>query len=158
MTNNLTYDEIVNSYEFKLTEKILKREYPWIKGISINESDLDKYALLFLDITIDPYELAKENDWKILWYNVSKIRDNESFTSPYLSTIYDVSYEEQKDISQEIESLMQDVKKSPAVPIDLKLPSDRKFVIGNYKVPTNVSRPPDSEEYEQKYVRRNYNS
>ena len=46
MADNLTYDDIVNSYEFKLTEKILKREFPWIKKLDIRPEDLEKYKII----------------------------------------------------------------------------------------------------------------
>ena len=151
MDNVLTYDDVVNSYEFKLTEKILKREFPWIKRIDIRPEDLEKYKILFLDIYFDPYELAKEKDWKINWYKVRELRKGDQTREAYLTIFFNVPYEEQKDLLSDIEGTLMDVKKSPAVPIDLKLPKDRNFAVGAWISIPNIPIPPDAEEYEQKY-------
>jgi hypothetical protein len=153
MTGNLTYDEVVNSYEFKLTEKILKREFPWIEKIDIREDELTKYKMLFLDIYIDPYKLAEEKEWKIKWYNVRDIHRGSVAKSPYLSTLFDIFHEEGKELTEEIEDILSQVKKSPAVPIDLKLPKDRNFAVGAFITSPNLQIPPNAEEYEEEYKR-----
>jgi hypothetical protein len=153
MVQNLTYDEVLNSYEFKLTEKILKREFPWIEKIDIREDELTKYKMLFLDIYIDPYELAEEKEWKIKWYQVRDIRRGESVKQAYISILYDISHEEGKELTEEIEDILSQVKKSPAVPIDLKLPKDRNFAVGSFVTSPNTQIPSNAEEYEEQYKR-----
>lgn len=153
MSNVLTYNDVVNSYEFKLTEKILKREHPWIKRIDITPEDLNYYKIIFINIYFDPYELAKDKDWKIAWYKVRNLREGKSFSESYLTIFYDVSYEEQKELMNDIEDTLRAVKKSQAVPNDLKLPTERNFSIGSWVSIPNPQIPEDAEEYEQKYVR-----
>lgn len=154
MADNLTYDDIVNSYEFKLTEKILKREFPWIKKLDIRPEDLEKYKIIFLDIFIDPYELAKEKDWKINWFMVGGLRKGEPSRENFLTLFFNITYEESKDVIKEIEDILQYVKKSPAIPRDLKLQTERQFAIGSWISMPNLEIPSDAENYELEYSPR----
>ena len=54
----MTYQQLMDNYEFKIAKKMLKREYPWIKDVVIREDEINKWNLIFLDVTIDPYELS----------------------------------------------------------------------------------------------------
>lgn len=153
MGDVLTYDDIVNSYEFKLTEKILKREFPWIKRIDIRPEELEKYKIIFLDIYFDPYEFAREKDWLINWYKVGELHRGESLRESYLTIFFNVSYDESREVTSEIEETINAVKESNAIPRDLKLPSSRTFSIGSWVSEPNLTIPPDAEEYEQKYSR-----
>ncbi len=59
--NQITYEELMDNYEFKVSKKMLMREYPWIKDVTYkNPEDINKYNLIFIDIVVDPYELAEE--------------------------------------------------------------------------------------------------
>lgn len=151
MSDYLTYEEIINSYEFKLTEKILKREHPWIKKIDISEEDLEKYKTIFLDLYINPYELAKLMDWKINWWKWPEYRRGESRKENFFSIIYTIDYDTAKQFSRELEVLLNDVKKSPAIPKDLKLPKSRDFAVGSLVSVPNLEIPPDAEKYESVY-------
>lgn len=149
---NLSYNDVVNSFEFKLTERILKSEFPWIKRIDVNSADLEKYEnLIFIEIYIDAYELAKEKDWKINWYQVDKLRNGISFSENFLSILYKISYETAREFTEEVKSFLDDVKKSPAIPIDLKLPKEKHFSIISWITIPNTPIPPDAEEYELEY-------
>ena len=47
MVNNpMTYDELLNNYEFKIAKKMLMREYPWIKDVKIKEDEINKWNLI----------------------------------------------------------------------------------------------------------------
>lgn len=147
----LTKEEVVNSYEWKLTEKILKRQFPWIKGIELDEGDVNKYNLIFVDIIIDPYLLAKEKDWMINWYKVRGLRNREPMRENFLTIYYNVSYDETKELYEEIEDTLYSVKSSKAIPDDLKLPKSRSMGIGGYKTSSDYQIPEDAENYELEY-------
>lgn len=151
VTDFLTKEEVVNSYEWKLTEKILKRQFPWIKGIELDEGDVNKYNLIFVDIIIDPYLLAKEKDWMINWYKVRGLRNREPMRENFLTIYYDVSYDETKEVYGEIEDTLHSVKSSKAIPDDLKLPKSRGMGIGGYKTSSDYQIPEDAENYELEY-------
>jgi hypothetical protein len=42
----MTYDELINNYEYKIVKKMVMREYPWIKNMDIEEDDLNKIESL----------------------------------------------------------------------------------------------------------------
>lgn len=154
MADKITYDEIVNSYEFKLTEKILKREYPWIKKLDIRPEDLENYRIIFLDVFIDPYELAKEKGWKINWFMVNDLRKGRTSRENFLTLFFNISYEDHKDVMKEIDDILHYVKKSPAIPRDLKLQTERQFAVGSWVSMPNLEIPPDAENYELEFSNR----
>ena len=46
----LTYEELLDNYEFKVGRRILIREYPWIKDVILKDpEDVNKYNLIFVD-------------------------------------------------------------------------------------------------------------
>ena len=138
----LTTEEVLNSYEFKIIKKVLKSEYPWIKDVVISHpEDINEYSLIFLDFIIDPIKLAMDEDWKFMWYAPSLINRGHRF--PFFNTLYDIDYDTSKDEIDLIEFKMGKVKKSPALPHELKLPSDRKFahssfIIEPQELPENI--------------------
>jgi hypothetical protein len=148
--NEVTQKEVEDSYEFKLMKKILKREYPWIVDILVpDDEEINKYALIFLLIVIDPFLLQQMTGWPFNYYmkvyldGYMKAEGPYSYRTSYLTTIYDVSRDESNPIQDDIENTMRAIAKSPAIPQDLKLNKDRTFVVGEYvlmdtKVPEDV--------------------
>lgn len=136
----LTYEELVNSYEWKLTEKVLKRAFPWIKGISVSPERINDYNTIFVDIIFNPYELAEEKEWEISWYVVKNIEDG-SAKFPLLATFYNKSFNEVKDeVMDDINDTLVSVKNSNAVPGELKLPSKRILQAGNFISDSNLKK------------------
>jgi hypothetical protein len=141
----VTKEEVENSYEFKLIKKILKREYPWIIDILLpSEEEINQYALIFLNVIIDPYILQRETGWQFNTYMKFYFSGNNNFihthepyayNTAYLTTIYNVPREETNTIQEDIEKTMKQIAKSPAIPEDLKLGKDRQFVVGSWVVP-----------------------
>ena len=41
--NPMTYQEVIDNYEFKVAKKMLMREYPWIKDVFMNPEEINKY-------------------------------------------------------------------------------------------------------------------
>jgi hypothetical protein len=132
----ITPEQLENNYEYKVVKRMIKQEYPWvIDVIPPSENDLNEYNLIFLDLVINPYMLQKEKDWPIIYYIIYNLRHSESYKASFLSVIFDVSYRESQDVIEEMIALAQGVKKSPALPKDLKLSENRKFSIGSFIIP-----------------------
>ena len=137
----MTYEELIDNYEYKIAKKMLLREYPWIKDVVIREDEINKYNLIFLDITIDPYELGRQEDWTVTRYLERSINEQGEYWSPYLSMFYkDVSWEDAKPLQDGINKSLESIHTSPALPTDLRLPGTRKFQVGSwYAYPTSIT-------------------
>jgi hypothetical protein len=138
----LTSEQLENNYEYKVVKKMIKKEYPWvIDVIPPSEKDLNEYNLIFLDLVIDPYILQEEKEWPIIYYIIYNLKHYGTYKGTYLSVIFDVSYRESQDVIEEMITLAQGVKKSPALPKDLKLPENRRFSIGSFIIPSPSELP-----------------
>ena len=128
----LTREELYNNYEFRVVKKILKDTYPWIKDVIVEDpNNINKYNLLFVDIIIDPYELAQQTDGTVGSYLRSSIFDY--FSSPYLSTFFTSDLKTYSDIQNEIDETLASIHSSSALPSHLKLPKSRKLMSGSFK-------------------------
>lgn len=133
--NHLTYEQVLNSYEFKVVSKLLKKEYPWIKKVDVDEKALSEYNLIFLDIQIN-YELFSEMyDVELRQYPKKTVESGGMYDSPFLSLIF--SFESRdlpNELQNDITNLANSVRKSPAFPHDLKLPNERTFAISIFYI------------------------
>ena len=140
--NPMTYQEVIDNYEYKVAKKMLMREYPWIKGVFMNPSDeeVNKYNLIFVDIIIDPYEMCKQYGWTMPWWVTSKLDRGEDFWSPYLSTyLEDPSSDKARELLNDINDDLRKIHNSPALPVDMRLPGTRKIQIGSFHTAPNLS-------------------
>ena len=137
VSDSITPQELYNNYEYKVTVKALKREYPWIINVGVDESKINEYNLIFIDVYYDPFTVEDEYGWSISRWTKNAIDDGMEYYSPYLSTAFDVSYETAKDITDDIDEMMKGINKSPAMPYDLKLPGTRKLAIGRWIIPAH---------------------
>jgi len=139
----MTYEQIIDNYEYKVVKRLLKKEYPWIKDVVVKDDndEINKYNLIFLDVTIDPYELGRQEDWTVARYVGINIKDNGEYWSPYLSTFYkDTTWEEARPLQDGINKSLASIHTSPALPTDLRLPGTRKFQVGSwYAYPTSIT-------------------
>lgn len=130
-----TTEEIQDNYEFKVVKKALMRELPWIKDVHIDDKNLNKYRLIFLDFSIDPIMLGEEMGWELTPWVERAYREGKEYSGIYLSLLFDnVKYEDTSDIVDEITNIIDGVHDSPALPQDLKLRGGRKLSIGHFYV------------------------
>ncbi len=134
---HVTHEEINELYHFRVLKKILMRTYPWIKDVTLPE-EINKYSLIFLDITVDPWELAKQEDLTVKFYIAMRGFD----WSPYLSTFF-IESNHIRNMVGDIEKVIEKVQKSPAIPQDMKLPKSRKFQLGTWKLSPNATPLPE---------------
>lgn len=128
-----TAEELYDNYEFKVVKKALMREYPWIKDVTVNEENLSKYNLIFLDFDIDPIMFGEEMGWTITPWIERAYDEGKEYKGLYLSLFFDkVTYDDTKELTDDITDLMRSVGKSPAFPPDLRIKGDRRFSIGDF--------------------------
>lgn len=137
--SNITYhytpEEINDNYEFKVVKKALMREFPWIKNVTVDENNLPKYNLIFLDFDIDPIKLGEEMGWELTPWVKRAYDEGKEYKAIYLSLFYNgVGYDETKDLTDDMTELMRSVGKSPAFPPDLRIKGDRKFSVGEFYI------------------------
>jgi hypothetical protein len=140
----MTYDEFMDNYEFKVAKRILMREYPWIKDVQLEKPDeLNRWNLIFLDLSIDPFELSVEKGWPLAFYVTNSVMKDGDFWSPYLSTYYSGNSDEARELVSNIEKMLEDLHRSPAIPKEMKLPGHRKLNIGSWHIQPGTQVPTD---------------
>lgn len=143
--HEISYEDLLNNYEFKVSKKVILREYPWIKDVFINEpGEVNKYNLIFVDFLIDPYMLAREMDWETTSYLDRAVEEERGYWSPYLSSFFKIPYEEGKLLQDEINHTLQGINKSAALPTELRLPPSRKIQIGAFFANQSSITPQDN--------------
>ena len=137
----MTYEQLIDNYEYKIAKKMLLREHSWIKDVNIKVDEINKWNLIFLEITIDPYELGRQEDWTVARYVGINIKDNGEYWSPYLSTFYkDTTWEEARPLQDSVNKSLESIHTSPALPTELRLPDTRKLQVGAwYAYPTTIT-------------------
>jgi hypothetical protein len=142
--SQITYEELMDNYEFKVSKKMLMREYPWIKDVQyMNIDDINKYNLIFIDLIVDPYELVEEYGWDVAWYINRRLKQGEHPNYSYLSIMFDgnKSTEGAKQLQNQIETDLHSIHNSAAIPQELKLPDGRRLTIGGVYVDPNTKLP-----------------
>ena len=137
----MTQEEVENNYTYKIVRKVLMREYPWIKDVRFDVPGLEKFdSVIFLELYINPYELANQYGWKVGRWIDSSVRLKEPYSSMSFSIFFVGSTEEMRELKVEIEDTIRAVQESSAIPPELRLP-DRRFTIGDIITTDNLTVP-----------------
>jgi len=138
----MTEQELYDNYEFKVTKRALMREFPFIKNVYVKDpATIDQYnSFIFLDVDINPYEMSHMYGLKIDPIVNKYLRRGEPYWAPYLSLFIKGGVEDSYPIKKSIGDLMNGVRKSPAMPSELKL--DRELDIKSYHANPDTI-PPD---------------
>jgi len=145
---HITPEQLYDNYEYKVTVKALKREFPFIKDVRIDEDNINRYGLIFIEIYIDPYQMAKMEDLTPSEYIISSIMKGEDyFNGPVVtpSIYFKEGYADISPITDSIDRLIDEVHDSKAIPTTMKMPQGRRLNVGGYVViPEYVTVPQDS--------------
>ena len=134
--NVMTPDELRNNYEFKVVKRALMNQNKWIKDVTFDDNDLNRFNTIFLDLIVDPIQMANEYEKPFLSWVGKSIENGEGHKATYPSLLLDVTYEEGDTlISFPMNQMMGDIHQSPALPPELRLPQGRSFHIGSFVVP-----------------------
>ena len=114
----MTKEELENSRLFQITERLLKREFPFIKSLQVAKDFADYGTVLFLDAIVDFDEFAemyeftfpswRRDDMHILY--LSHIPLNPSFELKAKLT----------DVQNEIEALVRSVSTNHHIPLEYR--------------------------------------
>jgi hypothetical protein len=140
----MTPEELYDNYEYKVTVKALKREFPFIKDVRIDEDKINQYGLIFIVLYIDPYQMAKIYNLTPSPYIISSIMKGEDyFNGPVVTpSIYFEGYTKMSPITNAIDTLIDEVHDSKAIPTTMKMPPGRKLAVGGYVVIPEFVTPP----------------
>jgi hypothetical protein len=140
-------EDLYSNYEYKVTVKALKREFPFIKDVRINEENINKYGLIFIYIVIDPYQMAKMYNLTPNKFVLDRIMEGKKdFDIPAItpSIFVSESHSDVKPITSAIDNLITDVHNSNAIPSTMKMFRGRQLSVGGYMVdPLLVTTPID---------------
>lgn len=136
----LTNEEVLNGLEFRAVSKILKQKYPFVKKVKLADSDVNSYeSLIFLELVLNPYEFAEYFDGELENFVIKSIGRGEIFQSSYPSVfLKDKAYEELKDFDDELDDLLINIHRSPALPSDVKLPGNKRFAVSSFTTDPNT--------------------
>ena len=138
----MTYEELLNNYQYKITKKGLMREFPFIKDVlDTTKEDFENYrTTLFITIVIDPYVVALMYNTEV-WGGITRaLKRGETFESPGLRIFFE-DKNVGSDIVYDMNKLIQSVNNSAALPMEYKL-RDKVINIGHYEARPD-SLPPD---------------
>ena len=138
----MTYEELLNNYEYKITKKGMMREYPFIIDVlDTNEQDFPKYeSVVFVTLVIDPYVLANMFGVKV-WGGVTRaLKRGDDFDSPTLSIFLENSIDLGIKVRQSIDDFTDTIHSSRAIPDEYRM--GRRLRVGNY-IAYPSSLPPD---------------
>ena len=138
----MTQEEVENNYTYKIIRKVLMREFPWIKDVQVDVPGLEKFEYaLFLDIYINPYELGGERGYSVARWIESSIRSNEDYYTSVITMYFDGSTNEMREITTEVNRTIEATQNSPAIPPDLRLPENKRFMVGSYHLADDITIP-----------------
>ena len=138
----MTQQEIENNYTYKIVRKVLMREFPWIKDVQLDIPGLEKFQyVIFLDIFMNPYELAEDRDFKVGNWIESAIRNKEDYDTSVITMYFEGSTDEMREVTQEINDTISATQNSPAIPVDMRLPESKRFMVGTYHLTDDITIP-----------------
>ena len=136
----LTLEEVLDSYELNIAKRLLRQKFPWVQDIHISErNDINEYGLIFTDIDVDGEKfLQAYPEASIYPYQYNYFRQGQVPNHSFLNIFFDDV--DTRDVENDIDEIFKKVHKSPAIPDELKLPSDRRLSVSGFRVdPTKQS-------------------
>ena len=118
----MTKEELYNNYEFKVTARALKREFPFITNVYVNEEEINKYnRMIFFQVDINPYLLSQQYGLPLSNYVDGQLRSGGDYWGPWLSFFLKGGVDAASPINRAIDLLVYSIHDSPAIPQELKL-------------------------------------
>lgn len=138
----MTAQEIQDNFTYKIVRKVLLREFPWIKDVQLDLEGLEKFDyVIFLDVYINPYILGEERGFEVANWIESSIRNKEDYSTSVITMYFNGSFDEMRAVTQELNDTILTTQESPAIPPDLRLPEDKRFMVGSYHLTDNITIP-----------------
>ena len=125
MAAKLTREEFLDNYEYKVTKRLLKKEFPFIIDMVPTENFEDYNSVHFVYVVIDPNKFIQEHPEAELYSYIQYL--GEIFMPGY---VYGMSFkfffespEDYYPQQEEISDTIRGVHFSNSIPPDLKLPT-----------------------------------
>ena len=122
-----TQEELDNNYTFKLIQKSLKKEFPFIKKVYLRDpKDIDMWSNnIFVDVDINPYEISERHGFPLDGLAERYLRRGQEYWSPHLTMFFKLYTVEDRrtigNIVNEINYLIHSIQENAAIPDHLKL-------------------------------------
>ena len=129
----ITLQELEENYEYKIIKRILKKEFPWIKNVFMKKENLEKYTVLFVTIEVDQDIFMEIYKVHLRAFPKREVEEGNTYESPFLSLIFEFADKSVgTGIEEDVVRTMNSVKKSKAIPPELKLPNERTWSVDVY--------------------------
>jgi len=121
-----TQEELDSNYTFKIIQKSLKQEFPFIKKVYLrNPKDLDKWSNnIFVDVDINPYEISERYGLPLDGLTERYLRRGQEYWSPHLSMFFKLNTIEERriigNIVNDTNYLIHSIQENAAIPDHLK--------------------------------------
>jgi len=136
----LTPEEVYNSYEYNIAKRLLKQKFPFIIDMKLDNDDINRYGLVFLDIEIDLKKFMDLHpEVRLTPFVKYRLQTNSSGFFPFINLIFDG--EGIKDISDDMDSVLTKLHFSPALPDELRLPKDRRLSPSTFTITPSLQDP-----------------
>ena len=121
-----TQEELDSNYTFKIIQKSLKQEFPFIKKVYLREpKDIDKWSNnIFVDADINPYEISERYGFPLDGLAERYLRRGQEYWSPHLSMFFKLNTIEERriigNIVNDTNYLIHSIQENAAIPDHLK--------------------------------------
>jgi hypothetical protein len=121
-----TQEELDNNYTFKLIQKSLKKDFPFIKKVYLRDpKGIDLWTNnLFVDVDINPYEISERHGFPLDGLAERYLRRGQEYWSPHLTMFFKLYTVEDRrtigNIVNEINYLIHSIQENAAIPDHLK--------------------------------------
>lgn len=136
----LTPEEVNDSYELSIAKRLLRQKFPWVQDVTLSDAHgINEFGLVFMDIDVDGEKFLEDNPEATLYpFYHAYVPRNEIPRHSFLTIFFDDI--DARDIENDIDDIFKKVHRSPAIPDELKLPSDRRLAVSGFRVdPTKQS-------------------
>jgi hypothetical protein len=118
-----TKEELYNNYQFKITKRALKEQFPFIKDvILLDEEGLEKYQFtLFLTLVIDPYLLEEYTGLPIWGAVYRSLKRGDDFKTSLPVLFHDWDDPKVLELRDEIVKTMNAIANSSVLPDEFKI-------------------------------------
>ena len=138
----MTKEELYDNYEFKVTARALKREFPFITDVYVNDDEeVNKYnRMIFFQVDINPYLLSQQYGLPLSNYVDKQLRSGKDYWGPYISFFLKGGVEAASPVNRAIDELIYSIHRSTAIPQELKL--DKELAVSGFHG-SHKTVPPD---------------
>ena len=111
----MTKEELYDNYEFKVTARALKREFPFITNVYVrNDEEVNKYKrMIFFEVDINPYLLSQQYGLPLSNYVDGQLRSGGDYWGPWLSFFLKGGVDAAGPINRAIDLLVYSIHDSP---------------------------------------------